>query len=208
VAARGTVPIGLAATKGTATYYTADGVGGACMPVDRSATGYTVAVGPAEYAEGRACGSYVEVTGARGSVVAKVDDLCPECGRGHLDLSRQAFAAVDDPVKGLVPITYRGLRDPPVAPLVLKVKEGSSRWWLGLHVDNAGNPLAAVEVATDGSSWRALVRQPYGFWTHASDLGGESPLRVRVTDVYGHRVTLDGVRFEVGVLQRTSVRLY
>lgn len=192
---------------GVATYYTAAGPAGACMPLTFPANGYTAAAGPALFDEGRGCGSWVEVTGARGTVLVKIDNLCPECEAGHLDLSTEAFAAVDDPAKGVVLIVSRVVRDPPVADgLAFKVKDGSSPWWLGLHVDNVGNAVASVEVADGEGVFRPLTRQSWG-WTLESSQGA-GPYRVRVTDVHGRSAVADGLTLSPGVLQTTTVRLY
>ena len=79
---------------GIATYYDATG-DGACMfgpsPNDLMVT----ALNAEEYSNAAYCGAYVQVNGAKGSIVVRIVDLCPECLAGHLDLSYQAFAAVD-----------------------------------------------------------------------------------------------------------------
>ena len=192
---------------GVATYYTAAGPAGACMPLTFPANGYTAAAGPALFDDGRGCGSWVEVTGARGTVLVKIDNLCPECEAGHLDLSTEAFAVIDDPVKGVVPIVSRAVRNPPVTGgLAFKVKDGSSQWWLGLHVDNVGNAVASVEVADGDGAFRALTRQAWG-WTLESSPGA-GPYRVRVTDVHGQSAVADGITLSPGVLQSTTARLY
>lgn len=196
-----------APVTGVATYYTAAGPAGACMPLTFPVDGYTAAAGPALFDDGRGCGSWVEVTGARGTVLVKIDNLCPECEPGHLDLSTEAFAAVDDPVKGIVPIVSRVVRNPPVdGGLAFKVKDGSSQWWLGLHVDNVGNAVASVEVADVDGAFRPLTRQQWG-WTLESSPGA-GPYRVRVTDVHGQSAVADGITLSPGVLQSTTVRLY
>jgi expansin (peptidoglycan-binding protein) len=177
------------------------------MTLTIPASRYTAAAGPALFDGGRACGSYVQVTGARGTILVKIDNLCPECPANHLDLSNEAFAAIDDPAKGKVPISFREVRNPSVAGgLVLQVKDGSSQWWLGLHVDNAGNALSKVEVADGAAAFRPLTRQSWG-WTQESN-PGKGPFRVRVTDVYGQSVVVQGITLTPGTKQPTSSRLY
>jgi expansin (peptidoglycan-binding protein) len=196
--------------SGTATFYTGLGTGGNvgnCGFPAPPADNLFVALSPAEYAAAGACGAYLDVTGRRGTVRVKVVDQCPECATGHLDLSRQAFARVDDPVKGQVSIRYRAVVNPPVpAPLSVVVKTGSSQYWLGVLVDNHGNPLSSVEVKT-GSGWRALARQSYNYWL-ADSGAGRGPFTLRVKDVYGHTATVSGIRLSPDTVQRTGVRLY
>jgi expansin (peptidoglycan-binding protein) len=193
--------------RGQATHYGPAGQGGNCSFPTIPANRYTVAAGPSLYAAGAACGGYLRISGPRGTIVAKIDNQCPECGPGHLDLSDEAFAAISPLAAGLVKITYRPVTNPRVSGgLTFVVKSGSSRYWLGLLVDNAGNRLRSVEVAS-GSGWRALTRTDYGYWLAQSG-AGTGPFTVRVTDVAGHRVVAHGVRLAPGQAQATSVRLY
>ena len=95
----------VAAVSGKATFYDSAGMGN-CMfeaPADR----LFVALGNAAYDDAAACGGYLDVTGPKGKVRVKVTDRCPECQPGHIDLSREAFTRIADPVRGIVPITYR-----------------------------------------------------------------------------------------------------
>jgi expansin (peptidoglycan-binding protein) len=65
-------------------------------------------------------------------VRVKVTDSCPECAAGHLDLSRTAFKKIGNEVDGIIPITYKtvtGVTTP--GPISVRVKEGSSQYWLG-----------------------------------------------------------------------------
>jgi len=192
---------------GQATHYGPAGHGGNCSFPTIPPSRYTVAAGPSLYAAGAACGGYLQITGPRGTIVAKIDNQCPECGPGHLDLSDEAFAAISPLAAGLVKVTYRPVTNPRVSGgLTFVVKSGSSRYWLGLLVDNAGNRLRSVEVAS-GSTWRALTRTDYGYWLAQSG-AGSGPFTVRVTDVAGHRAVTRGVRLAPGATQTTATRLY
>jgi expansin len=192
---------------GVATFYASVNGGGNCSFVVPPAGNLVVALSPTEYAAAGACGSYVDVAGPRGSVRVKVVDQCPECETGHLDLSREAFARIADPKRGLVPITYRAVANPPPpGPLSFRVKEGSSRWWLAVLVDNHGDRLTRVEVST-GGRWQPLVRQDYNYWIAQSGLG-PGPFTIRVSDLYGHRAVVSGIKLIPGQTQRTAVWMY
>jgi expansin (peptidoglycan-binding protein) len=188
-----------AASAGQATYYAADG-GGNCS-FDQVSNPLVVALGNAEYAAGAACGGYLDVKGPKGTVRVKVTDRCPECAAGHLDLSRQAFAKIGDPVAGVIKVTYSKVTSPPVpGPMTVRVKEGSSRYWLALRLDNTGNPVSAVELQS-GGGWKALSHTDYNYWI-AQNGAGPGPFTVRVTDTAGRRTTLTGVTLSVGTVQR------
>jgi expansin (peptidoglycan-binding protein) len=196
-----------AAVGGQATHYGPGGLGGNCMFPSVPADKYTVAAGPDLYAQGAACGGYLAVTSGGRTVRVKIDDQCPECGPGHIDLSDEAFAALAPLVRGIIPITYRVVTNPPLTRgLSLVVKIASSRYWLALLVDGAGNRLRSVDVQA-ARRWQPLARSDYGYWI-ANSGAGPGPFTVRVTDVVGHRAVVDGIRLAPGAVQQTSVRLY
>jgi expansin (peptidoglycan-binding protein) len=144
----------------------------------------------------------LDVTGPRGTVRVTVSDLCPECGSGHLDLAAPAFARIADTVAGIVPVTFTRVADPPTAgPIRIRVKEGSSQYWLALLPIDTGNPLAAVSV-----QGKALERTGYGYWVAAAG-AGPGPYQVRLVDDRGHAATVT-IPLSVGSTVSTGVRLY
>jgi hypothetical protein len=166
-----------------------------------------VALPPADYASAAACGGYLEVTGPHGSVRVKVIDQCPDCAAGHIDLSETAFAALAPLSAGLISVSYSSLADPLLpGPVSVEVKQGSSQYWLALLADNAGNPLAAVQVRTS-SGWLSLARASYDYWI-ASSGAGAGPFTVRLTDIEGHQVTVSGITLSPGTVQSTGTWMY
>src|SRR5205814_1755926 len=118
------------ATSGQATFYSLGaGSAGNCSTTAPADDLY-VALPPPEYAAAAGCGSYLSVTGPKGTVRVKVVDQCPECQAGHIDLSATAFARIANPVQGIVNVTYSTVVNPPVGNLTVRVKEGSSQYWL------------------------------------------------------------------------------
>jgi expansin len=186
---------------GKATFYTLAGPPNCGYP-DAAASGTYVALSPADFAGSAACGTVLDVTGPKGTVRVTVADQCPECEPGHLDLAAPAFARIADPVAGIVPITFARVVDPPTpGPVQVRVKEGSSRYWLALLPIDTGNPLAAVSV-----QGVALARTDYGYWVAAAG-AGPGPYQVRLTDDRGHSATVT-VPLTVGATVSTGVRLY
>jgi expansin (peptidoglycan-binding protein) len=196
-----------AATSGKATFYDLAGGSGNCS-MRAPADDLYVALGPSEYRAAAACGGFLQVSGPKGSVRVKVVDQCPECEPGHVDLSRKAFARIADPVQGIVPVRYRPVVDPSgQGRLSVQVKDGSSRFWVALLVDGAGNPLRKVEARTGNGAFKALQQADFNFWIGEGG-AGSGPFQVRVTDDQGHQVTAKGVALRPGVTQKTSARLY
>ncbi len=171
------------------------------IPADR----LYVAVGPDDYAGSAACGTYLDVTGPRGTVRVEVADLCSECAKGHLDLSEEAFRAIGDFDAGIIPVSYAPVAAPVVPPLAFRLKEGSSAYWAAIQVVDAGTELRSVEVRV-GTAWVPLTRTVYGYWLASSGLGA-GPYTVRVTDVTGRTATVPGIALDPMRLQRTSARL-
>jgi expansin len=189
-----------------ATHYVLQGLPNCSYP-SPPADGLYAALPPAEYASAAACGGYLEVTGPHGSVRVKVIDQCPGCAAGHVDLSETAFAALAPLSAGLISVSYSSVADPPLpGPVSLEVKQGSSQYWFALLADNAGNPLAAVQVRTS-SGWLSLARASYNYWI-ASSGAGTGPFTVRLTDTEGHQVTVSGITLSPGTVQSTGAWMY
>ena len=178
---------------GIATYYYADG-SGACG-FDPSPNDLMVAAMNAEeYSNAAYCGAYVQVNGAKGSVIVRIVDLCPECKAGHLDLSREAFAAIDDLVKGRVPITWRIVSPNIAGPIAYHFKDGSNQWWTAVQIRNHRNPIAKSEY-WNGSQWVNVARLFYNFFVQTNPGMGVGPYTFRVTDLYGNTLTDSGIPF-------------
>ncbi len=89
---------------GRATYYDADGSGNCSF--DASPDDLDVAAMDApEWDNSGVCGACVAIEGPRAASTVRIVDQCPECEKGHLDLSQEAFAKIADVSAGNVPIT-------------------------------------------------------------------------------------------------------
>jgi expansin (peptidoglycan-binding protein) len=175
-------------TKGIATFYDADGTGNCSFP----ATDDRLVVAPNKdrwYAGSAICGACMRVTGAQGSVVVRVVDSCPigvdegDCGDSgaDLDLSAEAFAAIDDPDRGIVDITFEIVPCDVNGPIRVRFKSGSSASWTAVQIQNHRLPIATVEYAGK-SGWVAMQRDDDDFFVEASGVGRQSGgLKLRVT---------------------------
>ncbi|WP_250035654.1 expansin EXLX1 family cellulose-binding protein [Paractinoplanes maris] len=201
-------PPSTSAAKGKATYFSLDGTLGNCSFPSPPADDLFVALGQKnQYSQGAACGTYIDVTGPKGKVRVKVIDSCPECPAGHLDLSLTAFKKIGKQSDGIIPITYRTVPGASVpGPLSVRVKEGSSQYWLSVLIDNHASRLASVKIASKGGSFRTASREDYNYWTIPSG-AGSGPFKVKVTDVYGNSATLGGIKLAVGKTQKTTAKL-
>lgn len=180
---------------GIATYYNADGRG-ACS-FDASPQNLMVgAMNAPEFDNSNICGAFVEIVGAKTTIVVRIVDLCPECLAGHIDLSAEAFARIDEPRKGRVPIKWRIVSPPVTGPIAFHYKDGSNAWWKGIQVRNHRNPIAKLELRQSSGNYVELKRESYNYFIRQSPGGEErGPFTFRVTDKYGHVIVATGIPF-------------
>jgi expansin (peptidoglycan-binding protein) len=150
-----------------------------------------------DYANAALCGAYVEITGPKGVITIRIVDQCPECSAGDIDLSPQAFARIDDLVKGRVPITWRLVSPDISGPISYHFKEGSNQWWTAVQIRNHRNPIAKLEYLDTAGQFKAAPRTDYNYFIESSGMG-PGPYTFRVTDRYGNVLTDSGILLKVG----------
>ncbi|MFC8447952.1 expansin EXLX1 family cellulose-binding protein [Kitasatospora sp. NPDC057223] len=190
--------------QGVATAYEAGDGSGACL-YGPSGDLMIAAMNHADYETATACGAYVLVRAANGaSVTVRIVNECPlPCAPGQLDLSRQAFARLAELSAGRIPITWTLVSPAGSDALSIRYKTGSSRHWCGVQVIGHRNPVAGLEVrTTDG--WRRLARTDYNYFLAADGNGCGGG--IRVTDVYGEQLTVEGIALEPDVVQPARVQ--
>ncbi|WAZ19743.1 expansin EXLX1 family cellulose-binding protein [Streptomyces cinnabarinus] len=188
--------------RGLATFYDSDGTG-ACM-YDASKDVMTAAMNHTDYETAKACGAYVTVRAADGaSVTVRVTNECPECAPGHIDLSAEAFARLAAPSAGQIPVTWELASPADVGTLSVRYKTGSSSYWCAIQVIGHRNPVARLEVGT-GGGWRQLPRAEYNYFLAEDGGGCGGP--IRITDIHGQRLTVEGIGIRANVVQPTRVQ--
>ncbi|MFI9366172.1 expansin EXLX1 family cellulose-binding protein [Kitasatospora sp. NPDC053057] len=190
--------------QGVATSYDAADGNGACS-FGPSGDLMIAAMNHTDYETSRACGAYVQVHAANGaSITVRIVNECPlPCAPGQLDLSHEAFAKLADLSVGRLPITWTLLSPGTPDAMSIRYKTGSSQWWCGIQVIGHRNPVAALEVRT-GGGWRQLTRTDYNYFL--SPDGGGCGGTIRVTDIYGEQLTVDGIALQPDVVQPTRVQ--
>ncbi|MGW0820137.1 expansin EXLX1 family cellulose-binding protein [Streptomyces sp. NPDC002845] len=190
--------------EGVATLYDAGDGDGACSygPSDDL---MIAAMNHTDYETSKACGAYVLVRAAGGaSITVRITNECPlPCEPGQLDLSAQAFAKLADPSAGRIPITWSLLSPSTSDTVSIRYKTGSTQWWCGIQAIGHRNPLARLEVRT-GSGWLRLPRTEYNYFLseNGSGCGGA----IRITDIYGEQLTVDGIALRPDAVQPTRVQ--
>lgn len=190
--------------RGVATTYDAGKGDGSCSygPGDDV---LTAAMNHTDYETSKACGAYVLVRAAGGATVTVlITNECPTgCAPGQLDLSAQAFARLANLSAGRIPITWKLLSPGTAGTVALRYKTGSSRYWCALQVIGHRNPVARLELRS-GGGWRPLPRTAYNYFL-AED-GGGCGGTVRITDIYGERLTVEGIALRPDAVQPTRLQ--
>ncbi|KUN87358.1 hypothetical protein AQJ66_10440 [Streptomyces bungoensis] len=186
-----------------ATHYDAGDGDGACL-YGPSPDLMIAAMNHTDYEASKACGAYLSVRAAGGaSVTVRVTNECPECAPGQLDLSEQAFAKLAALSAGRIPVSWSLLSPGTSGTVSIRYKTGSSRNWCGIQAIGHRNPLARLEVGT-GTGWRPLTRTDYDYFLSEDGTGCGGPLRL--TDIYGERLTVDGIAIRPDTVQPTRVQ--
>jgi len=176
---------------GEGTFYAATGEGNCSF--DATPDNLMVAaMNQTDYANSQICGAFVHITGPLGEVVVRIVDRCPECAPGDIDLSREAFALIADPVDGRVPISWRIVSPDLAGPIVYHFKDGSNQWWTAVQIRNHRNPIDTFEYLDENGQFQAVPRETYNYFVDTSGMG-TGPYTFRVTDIYGHTLTDSGI---------------
>ncbi|MCU0490401.1 MAG: hypothetical protein MUD01_02240 [Chloroflexaceae bacterium] len=169
---------------GRGTFYAATGDGN-CMFGPSPNDLMVAAMNQIDYANSAICGAFVEITGPRGVVTVRITDRCPECPKGDIDLSREAFARIADPVQGIVPISWRIVSTDISGPIAYRFKDGSNQWWTAVQIRNHRNPIAKFEYQLPNGQFREVPRFEYNHFVAEQGMG-PGPYTFRVTDIYGN----------------------
>jgi expansin (peptidoglycan-binding protein) len=190
--------------KGVATHYDAADGDGACL-YGPSPDLMVAAMNHTDYETSKACGAYILVRAANGaSVTVRVTNECPlPCAPGQLDLSKEAFAKLAGLSAGRIPVTWSLLSPGTSDTVSIRYKTGSSSHWCGIQALGHRNPLARLEVRTS-SGWSRLTRTEYNYFLSPSGTGCGGALRL--TDIYGEQLTVEGVPIRPDVKQATRVQ--
>jgi expansin (peptidoglycan-binding protein) len=174
--------------QGIATYYDYSGSSGVACGYGVTSDTDIAAMDAPEYAGSAACGACFEVAGPKGKVTVRIVDLCPECEKGHLDLSAQAFAKIADPVAGRVSVTLSAVACNVTGAMSYEFKDGSSQYWTAIQVRNHRLPVTKVEYKKNGT-FTDMPRADYNYFIDESGVGVQpNGITLRITAADGQTV--------------------
>ncbi|TKA59564.1 hypothetical protein B0A55_11980 [Friedmanniomyces simplex] len=189
--------------SGQATYYGGNVQGGACSFSTYTLPSglYGTALSDSNWDDAENCGGCVAVSHGGKTITAMIVDQCPGCGTNHLDLFPKAFAALDNPSKGIIDVTWDYVPCPVSGPLTIHMKTGVTQYWFSAQVVNAHRRTAKMEVSTNqGASWTTATRTTYNFFEISSGVGA-SAAWIRVTSHTGTTVVVKDVPMTGGAVK-------
>ncbi|WP_428244010.1 expansin EXLX1 family cellulose-binding protein [Gynuella sp.] len=185
--------------NGEGTFYGYDG-GGNCSYVDPPDDILTAAMNATDYDNSAACGGVIVVTNENTglSVTVRIDDQCPECAPGDVDLSQDAFAEISELVAGRIPIHWHYIANPIAGNMKLYFKEGSSQWWTAVQVRDHLYPIKSLgyRISGSGADYTTLPRKPFNYFLAESGFG-IGPYDFKITDFWDQSVEVAGISLQL-----------
>ncbi|MES2622437.1 MAG: expansin EXLX1 family cellulose-binding protein [Bacteroidota bacterium] len=183
---------------GSATYYQVTAIGNCSFPVPASPV-YTVAINPFQYDTAASCGACMQITGPLGSVTASIEDQCPGCTSGSLDLSPMTFAAIADTNLGITTMQWHYVPCPVVGNVNLYIGTNSNPYYIEAQVRNHRYAVSQLEFSTDGSTFTAMARRSDNMFFISLSTAAAGPFTFRITDVLGATIIENNIPFSTGV---------
>jgi expansin (peptidoglycan-binding protein) len=189
--------------SGEGTFYAADGTGNCSF--DASPNDLMVAaLNDIDYAASASCGACAQVNGPDGSVTVRIVDRCPECPKGDVDLSQEAFSLIAPIAAGRVPITWNFVPCEVTGNVVYHFKEGSNEFFGMVQLRNHRNPIATLEWLDANGVYQSTERADFNFFIEDQGMG-PGPYTIRSTDVFGQIIEDTNIPFiEGGEVQGAS----
>lgn len=178
--------------KGEATYYYPEVAPGNCSFDSIPANRMIGAMNAVDYNGSQICGACVSIKGPKGTVIIKIIDQCPECPKGNIDISPEAFSKIADTLAGRVPINWQIVPCDVNEPIEYHFKGDSNQWWTAVQIRNHRYPIYSIEYLTLQKEFNSLTRVDYNYFVKYGGIG-LGPYIFRVKDIYGHVLEDSGV---------------
>jgi len=172
--------------SGDATYYNANGSGACSFDVTTDLN--IGAMNAVDYENSKVCGSCVEITGPKRNLTIKIVDLCPECKKGDIDLSLEAFTQIANQEDGRVDITWKYVPCETNQKIKYHTKEGSNVWWVAFQIRNNSIPIEKMELFSN-NEWIELERTDYNYFIRSLNPQISNEFKIKTTSVNGDEIT-------------------
>lgn len=119
-------------------------------------------------------------------------DICPDGDNSWFDNTPEAFEYLTgNKALGKVNVQWRETPYYTDKNVVVKIKNGSNNWFLGLFIFNGRYGVSKVELSADGKTFHAMKPFTYNaFWELQCPFDQYNKnLTIRLTDRYGHVIS-------------------
>jgi len=145
-----------------------------------------VALPAVMFGGGTACGACVKVTGAQGSVTARVAANCPSCAADQIDMDEPSFNAITNGAgSGIFNVQVQSIPCPVTEGVRYAMNAGTNPFYLNLSPANFKHPVDTVQV-NFGSGFNAMARtaDSNDFFINTGGPVGAT-VQIKATDIYG-----------------------
>jgi expansin len=174
---------------GKASYYGFSGSGN-CSFKPPSKPILTAAVNSKQYNKASLCGACIQVIGSKDTVIVHVEDRCPGCKFGGIDLSKTAFATIDDMAKGRIDVRWKVVPCGYVKSMKLYVKKTYNDGSATVLFINHNTPIKSLSIWND-STWISIERENHNCFHVKKKKDGFT--RIQTTDWYGNEIISDSL---------------
>ena len=143
------------------------------------------------------CGACLQVIGSKDTVIVRVEDRCPGCKFGGIDLSKTAFATVDDLAKGRAEVRWKVVPCGYSKSMKLQVRKTFHDGSATIVLLNHNTPLKTLFIWND-SSWISVDREKDNCFYVRKKKDGF--VRLQMNDWYGNQVIVDSLSLIPGTI--------
>lgn len=180
--------------SGIASYYNFTGRGN-CSFKPPSKPILTAAVNSKQYNKASLCGACLQVIGNKDTVIVHVEDRCPGCKFGGIDLSKTAFETIDKIEKGRVKVRWKVVPCDYMKSMKLYIKKNHSDESVPVIVLNHNTPVKTLSLWKD-STWISINRENHNYFTIKK--GQAQFIRLKMVDWFGNEVISDSLNLVPG----------
>ncbi len=194
--------------NGKSTWYNYEGVGGTCSIPYPSNT-LTAALNQEQYGLADFCGACAEVTNKSNNkkVIVRIDDKCPGCPYGGLDLEKKAFEQISSLETGVIDVEWKLISCPINNKIGIFFKDGSTRYWAYMQIRNHKNKVKKVSYRLTGDALFLDMERTNDNYFKKLGVGsmlGAGPFDFRITDDYNNTVTILNIPLQGGQVANTN----
>jgi len=174
---------------GKASYYNFRGSGN-CSYLQPTKPILTAAVNTKQYDKASLCGACLQVIGNKDTIIVRVEDRCPGCRFGEIDLSKAAFAQVEDMGKGRALVKWKVVPCGYTKSIKLYVKKNHQDGRATVIVVNHNTPIKRLSIWND-TTWLPINRESHNCF-HIKRVK-DNLMRIQMIDWYGNEIVSDSL---------------